>query len=316
MNTKPRSPTPINTASYPSEEQQLIREKSENFVGREFVFAAINEFLHRCDRGYFTLIGAPGSGKSAILAKYVTCNPQVIYYNAQVEGKNRADQFLATLCTQLMKGVGLEEWQEGSEEAVLPDKVTSGGWFLTELLQEISDRLKPNQRLIVAIDALDAVDLNNQPSGSNLFYLPRYLPPRVYFLLIRRPFIRERAGLLIEAPSMVLTLEDYLEQNQDDVQAYIRQSLTLPPPLDSGELEQLNAPRLAGEKLIQQLTVKSENNFMYLSQILPAIAQGFYSEPFQDERLPPGLEAYYQSHWQRMKGEGVQPRYVRDRTRC
>lgn len=303
MNTTPRSPTPINTASYPREFQQLIREKSENFVGREFVLAAINEFLHKCERGYFTLIGAPGSGKSAILAKYVTCNPQVIYYNAQVEGKNRADQFLATLCTQLMKGVGLEGWQEGSEEAVLPDKVTSGGWFLTELLQEISDRLEPNQRLIVAIDALDAVDLSNQPSDSNLFYLPRYLPPRVYFLLTRRPFLRERAGLLIEAPSQVLTLEDYPEQNQEDVQAYIRQCLTLPPPHLEVELEQPNVTRLAGEKLIQQLTVKSENNFMYLSQILPAIAQGFYSEPFQDERLPPGLEAYYQSHWQRMKGE-------------
>ncbi len=303
MNTTPRSPTPINTASYPNEFQQLIREKSKNFVGREFVFAAINGFLHRCDRGYFTLLGAPGSGKSAILAKHVTSNPRVIYYNAQVEGKNRADQFLATLCTQLMKGVGLEEWQEGSEEAVLPDKVTSGGWFLTELLQEISDRLEPNQRLIVAIDALDAVDLNNQPTDSNLFYLPRYLPPRVYFLLTRRPFLRERAGLLIEAPSIVLTLEDYPQQNQEDVQAYIRQSLTLPPPQDEGELEQPNVARLAGEKLIQQLTVKSENNFMYLSQILPAIAQGLYSEPFQDDMLTPGLEAYYQSHWQRMKGE-------------
>jgi hypothetical protein len=79
MNTTPRSPTPINTASYPIEFQQLIREKSENFVGREFVFAAINGFLQRCDclalpqgnRGYFTIIGIPGSGKSAILAKYI-----------------------------------------------------------------------------------------------------------------------------------------------------------------------------------------------------------------------------------------------------
>ncbi len=79
MNTTPRSPIPIHTASYPREFQQLIWEKSENFVGREFVFAAINEFLHRCDRktlrqgnhGYFTLIGTPGSGKSAILTKYI-----------------------------------------------------------------------------------------------------------------------------------------------------------------------------------------------------------------------------------------------------
>jgi len=301
MNAPSRFLTP--TSLYLREFHDVIREKSSNFVGRDFVFASINEFLHKYERGYFTLVGVPGSGKSAVLAKYVTQNPHIAYYNAQVEGKNRVDQFLTTLCTQLIRAVGLEGWEEGTEETVLPDKVTSGGWFLTELLQEISDRLEPNQRLIVAIDALDAVDLNNQPADSNVFYLPRYLPPKVYFLLTRRPFIRERAGLLIEAPSKVLTLEDYPEQNQDDVQAYIQQSLTLPPPLDGGELEQPNAPRLAEEGLIQQLTVESENNFMYASQILPAIAQGFYSEPFQDDRLPPSLEAYYQNHWQRMKGE-------------
>jgi len=54
MNATPRSPTPINTASYPSEEQQLIRGKSKNFCDREFAFAAITDFLHRCKRGYFT----------------------------------------------------------------------------------------------------------------------------------------------------------------------------------------------------------------------------------------------------------------------
>lgn len=108
---------------------------------------------------------------------YVTSNPHVIYYNAKLEGKNRADQFLVTLCTQLMKGVRLEGWQEGSEQAVLPDKVTSGGWFLTELLQEVSDafggshsghRLKPNQRLIVAI----VPDICHQGS---IFCLPAVL---------------------------------------------------------------------------------------------------------------------------------------------
>jgi hypothetical protein len=50
---------------------------------------------------------------------------------------------------------------------------------------------------------------------------------------------------------------------------------------------------------------------MYLSQILQAIAAGgrsaasitqeFHPGPFQFNRLPPGLEAYYQSHWQHLR---------------
>jgi hypothetical protein len=59
------------------------------------------------------------------------------------------------------------------------------------------------------------------------------------------------------------------------------------------------------QELCDRLTTESENNFMHLSQILPAIAQGFYSEPFQRDRIPPGLEAYYQSHWQQIKGNGL-----------
>ncbi|MDZ8096978.1 MAG: hypothetical protein RM049_02615 [Nostoc sp. DedQUE04] len=80
MNTSPRPPTPINSPSYPTEFQQVILKKSQNFVGRAFVFTAIYNFIQSHDRGYFTIIGAPSSGKSAILAKYVTENPQVLYW--------------------------------------------------------------------------------------------------------------------------------------------------------------------------------------------------------------------------------------------
>jgi len=54
MNTLFRSPTPINIASYITELQQLIREKSDNFCDREFALVAITDFLHRCKPGYFT----------------------------------------------------------------------------------------------------------------------------------------------------------------------------------------------------------------------------------------------------------------------
>ena len=343
MNSTPRPPTVTNTRGHPPEFQQIIQAKSENFVGREFVFAAIHEFLHKYAHGYFTLIGAPGSGKTAILAQYVTENPHVIYYSAQIEGKNQADEFLTSICNQLINQyphVG------ATQASPLQTNITEGSWFLSLLLQKISDSLEPNERLLIAIDALDAIDPNSQSASSNLFYLPRYLPHKVYFLLTRRPFVREGSRLLIEAQSQVLNLEDYPEQNQDDVQAYIHQCLT---PLTSslklrlvkggtgeehslthegtGEehsrakegtqeeiSDRISPPFLTGalvrrvggdreelrERLIQQLTAQSENNFMYLSQILPTITQEFDSEPYQFEPLPPGLETYYQSHWQRM----------------
>jgi hypothetical protein len=255
MNTSPRPPTPINTPSYPKEFQQVILEKSQNFVGRTSVFTAISNFLQRHNRGYFTIIGAPGSGKSSILAKYVQENPHVIYYNAQLPGKNRAEEFLTSTCTQLAR--------------------TSGDTSLYSLLQQVSDQLDSEQKLIIAIDALDAIDTSHQSIGSNIFYLPRYLPQGVYFLLTRRPFLKTKSGLLIEAPSQVLDLAAYPEQNREDIEAYIRRYVN------------------NDEELVAQLIADSENNFLYLSQILPAISKEF-------DGLSPGLEAYYQQHLEKM----------------
>jgi hypothetical protein len=234
----PRSQIAINSACYPTEFQQVILEKSQNFSDREFIFTAINEFLHHHNRGYFTIVGVPGSGKSAILAKYVTENSNVVYYNAQVEGKNRAEEFLKDVCTQLIEWLHSastppqpspqarreEDFPPftGGVRGVLPDNATEGSWFLSLLLQKISDKLEPPQRLIIAIDALDAIDRNTQPTGTNLFYLPRYLPNGIYFILTRRPFKREKSGLLIEVPSQILDLSEYSEQNWDDVPSFIQ----------------------------------------------------------------------------------------------
>lgn len=272
MNSKPITRSAINPRGHPPEFEQVIRDKSANFIGREFVFAAINDFLARENRGYFTLVGAPGSGKSAILAKYVTENPDVVYYNAQIEGKNQVDQFLTTLCNQLINDYPLGYTS-------LPDNVTDGSWFLSLLLQKIGEQLEPNQRLIIAIDALDAIDPRSQTPGSNLFYLPRYLRDRVYFLLSRRPFLREKSGLLIETPSQVFYLDAFPKQNREDVQKYINNNLKL--------LEQ---------ELVDNIADLCENNFMYLNGMRDAIALPL-------NQLPDTLKAYYQQHWQKMKGE-------------
>jgi hypothetical protein len=133
--------------------------------------------------------------------------------------------------------------------------------------------------------------------------------------------LREKSGLLIETPSQSLDLADYPEENRRDIQTYIQNYLTPLTPLPyEGRGGQDYSPPLVGEGLgersslkswlsnhqineeefCDRITTLSENNFMYVSQIIGAIADNFYPEPFDYHQLPPGLEAYYQQHLHKM----------------
>jgi hypothetical protein len=263
----------INIPRYPPEFQQIITAKNHNFVGREFVFTAVNNFLHQSDRGYFTIIGEPGIGKSAIIAHYVSQNPGIVYYNVEIPGKNRAEEFLTNISTQLIE----ISQHQGSKNIThdLTDYTTENSSFLSFLLQQISDKLHPEQRLIITIDGCDRIDIHHQPRGSNIFYLPRYLPEKVYFILTRRPFLPDKSGLLIEAPCESLDLLNHPKQNRADIQKYIKNYL---------DFQNTN------HQLLTQIS-QYETNFMYISEILTAINQDIY---------PENLHLYYQNHLEKM----------------
>ena len=321
MSLSPRPPTMNNSIVNYQEFAAIIDQKSANFIGRDFVFTAIHNFLNRYNRGYFTIIGLPGSGKSAIIAQYIkensSENRQVIYYNAELEGKNQAEEFLKYICFQIIATFDQISLPN------LPDNATEGSWFLSLLLQQISDHLQsnqPNQKLIIAIDSLNCINSHLQPPGTNIFYLPRYIPQGVYFLLTRRRFLSDNSGLLIEAPVQSLHLEDYPQENKQDIQAYIQSYINLSPecrdvpwnvstPNNPSTLKSwLNTQQINAAEFMTNLTNRSENNFMYVSQILAAINNinnyinnGFYDQYSQLETsLPPELETYYQQHLQQM----------------
>src|SRR5436305_10602995 len=59
----------------------LISDKIQDFVGRQFVFDALDKFLEAHNSGYFVIRGVPGIGKSALMAKLINDRGYIHHFN-------------------------------------------------------------------------------------------------------------------------------------------------------------------------------------------------------------------------------------------
>ncbi|WP_445251142.1 AAA family ATPase [Microcoleus sp. D3_18a_C4] len=271
--------------SLPPEFESLIAEKIKTFCGRQFVFKAFQQFITENPCGYFTIIGDAGMGKSSIVAKYVSEHKSPCYFNILVERRNRPELFLKSIRRQLIDRYQLPN----SEDADLPT-----------LLANVAEKLTLGERLVIAIDALDEVA---QEAGENLLHLPTTLPEQVYVLLTRRPYNLGKKRLSVSPGVRVkeLDLRDnkYVTSNQDDIKEYIRFVINTDSDYQNGLKNWIQTRNIADSIFVEQVTNKSENNFMYLRYVLPAIAKGDYND-LDLKQLPDGLQEYYQNHWVRM----------------
>lgn len=264
-------------------QRALIEDKTEGFVGREFVFKAIENFLANQPNGYFIIEGEPGVGKSAIAAEFVRRNECVGHFNVRSQGINRADQFLESVCTQIINRYNLPYPSLSSD-------AKRDGKFLDQLLREVEGKLKRGERLIIVIDALDEVDQTDH-SGANILYLPAIMPNGVYFVMTRRPVT---LPFTVNTPQQLFDLMQYQAESLQDIQTYIRSKT------DSKQLRAwIDAQGLTVDDFINQLAQKSENNFMYLRLVLRDIERGKYRNLSIDS-LPQGLQDYYEKHWRDM----------------
>jgi hypothetical protein len=271
-----------NSSPYPEEFISLIEEKIRRFCGRGFVFETFEQFITENPHGYFTIVGDAGMGKSSIVAKYVSEHKSPCYFNILVERRNRPELFLKSIRRQLIDRYQLQN----SEDADLPT-----------LLAKVAGKLTYEQPLVIAIDALDEVE---QEPRENLLHLPRNLPNNVYFLLTRRPYSLDKKRLLVDVPEKELDLRDekYVNFNQDDIKEYIR--FVINTDSDKNGLKNwIQTRNIADTTFVEQVANKSENNFMYLRYVLPAIAKGDYND-LSLAQLPDGLQEYYHNHWVRM----------------
>jgi hypothetical protein len=268
----------------------LLAERTRNFVGRGYIFAAIDQFIQSHPSGYFVIHGPPGLGKSAVLAEYVRRTGCIAHFNSRGLGVTSAAQFIQNVCAQLIADAGLPY-------AELPSKATQDGTFLLKILQEAKQRLAPDERLVIAVDALDEVADTSRPDGANVLFLPTVLPDGVYFVMTRRD---AEIPMVTQSPIDELDLKRYPEENRSDVETYLRKALARP------QLRAWIAARpLTEPGFVTVLAELSENNFMYLFHVLPEIESGAYRD-LNIEQLPAGLIGYYDDHWIRM-GMAVKP---------
>ena len=286
--SSPAGTTALIAAAMDWRTQFRLIDRTEGFVGRKYVFDKIEDFLSKKRYGYFTIEGDPGMGKSTILAEYVRRHECVAHFNDRLGSINRTSQFLESVCTQLIAKYRLPYSE-------LPPDANQNKAFLDKLLSEVSEQLKPGERLVIVVDALDEVDLESQDKSANILYLPRYLPKNVYFVMSRRRGVD--LLFVVDTPNYLFDLmaKEYADLSLQDIKTRIQQDVNEHERL--GQWIESNG--LTVENFITQLADKSENNFMYLRCVLVEIEDGIYQYA-SIESLPQGLEAYYENHWQLM----------------
>ena len=272
--------------------EQLVKDRTEHFVGRDFIFEAIDEPLKGGEfrSGYILIRGEPGIGKTALLAQLVKTRGYVHHFNIAPQGIRSTRAFLANVCAQLIVRYQLNH-------PTLPPEATEDSAFLSQLLNEATTKTN-GEPVVVLVDALDEAEDVGLAAGANRLYLPQVLPEGVYFVLTSREQIDYRLDVRRRED---LYLRDDDPQNLDDVRTYVRGFLASHPEMD----ERIGAWEVDSEEFLKLITDKSQGNFMYLVHVLEDIRSGALSPTTIDciDDLPKGLRDYYERHWRTMRDQ-------------
>jgi len=271
--------------------QNLINERTKDFIGREFIFRAIDNLLKDSDflSGYIIISGEPGIGKTALMAQLVKNRGYIHHFNIAPQGIRSTRDFLGNICAQLIARYTLNY-------LTLPPEALQDSGFLSELLVQVA-ALEKNLPIVILIDALDEAEDTNLPSNANHLYLPLTLPEGVFFVITSR---EEHDYRLSVDRREDIYLQDNDPQNLDDVRQYIYNFINeytdqMIPKLKEWQVEE--------NEFVNILTDKSEGNFMYLVYVLRDIRDGKLTAANINNihKLPRGLKDYYQRHWRSMK---------------
>ncbi len=257
------------------------------FVGRARLFERLEAFLDQSACGYLRIMADAGLGKTALAAEVARRYGGLPFFFDASVGITRHDQCLNHLTAGLIARYGLDHdhlpRQAGEHDS---------GFFQ----QCLSEAAATGQGVLLVIDALDEAD--PPLAGANCAYLPPHLPSGVHVVVTQRPgayLVSTDADTPMQ--ELVITWDDPWQQ--EDIEAHLQQQAERP---DINQSLQAARPQVKVKRFVAALREASQGNFKYLDYVLRDIADrqpGF--DPLQMERLPRGLEGYYEQFWARME---------------
>ncbi|GLI00641.1 ATP-binding protein [Phytohabitans aurantiacus] len=264
--------------------EDLIRTKTADFVGRTYIFDAVDRFLRSQDRGVVVIEGDPGAGKTAILARYVQRTRCIGHFNLHAQGLNTTRHFVHSLSRQMTQ-------LYGTFSAATRNVGNADGETVEQIFEELRGRLPDELPLVIAVDALD--EAAPDTGDANPLFLPTIVGKGVYLVVTTR---REESAFRFDGPLEEISLRDYQAETMADVRQYLENRLE-----DAPIASRVDGSNVGRANFVERLGEMSEGNFMYLWYTLNDIASStvLNLDRFLRE-LPCGLKNYYEKHWKLM----------------
>ncbi len=264
--------------------EEFIQDRIKQFIPCEYFLDEIQNFIERQEKGFVSIEGKGGIGKSALLSYYIkTINKDCIYhFNFYKDGISTPEYFMRSISEKLIDKYEIE-YQ-------IPENLSENVDLFYSLLRQAGKKALANgKKLVIVIDALDEVNTEKENDLSNNLRLPtNKLPKGVFFVLTSR-------GIkYLPNDSLLLSMDNKNKELKETIRKYIEYADKNNEEVHQWRLEQ----NLGLEEFTNKLEVKSEHNFMYLCHVFGDL------KAFRLNELPKGLESYYNQQVDRMEIQG------------